>query len=262
MKKEIREYRKAEQEKVSEIVKKAVEDMKIIDVEIKENSKFDKCTPKLDNPNPEQPLMQLSRKLADTLYEAYQDEQKRDCGSLLLQWVSECFWGKVVENYIPLVKQIWDILNKSYHTCKDSAIYYGDDDGKIWCEVSEEEKCKIIIDESYCRCADDSTVIYILKERPEYDELRIVTAWKKQKKNKYFKLKNSPIDCIDIEEPSLKTFRDYDFNLGEVYDKWYVLKYDTINRNVDNAHNNSQRIIFALDNLRWLRQVAKNTIKE
>lgn len=260
MKKEIREHRKAELERISEIVKESIEYVKIVDAENKENSKFDECALKLDTIAPEQPLMQLSRKLADTLYESYQDEQKRDCGFLLLQWVSECFWGKVTENHIPLVKQTWDILNKSYHTCKDSALYYGDDDGKIWCEVSEEEKCKIIIDVSYCRCADDSTIIYILKERPEYNELKIVTAWKKQKKNKHFKLKDSPFDCRDIEEPSLKTFRDYDFNLGGVYDKWHVLKYDTIHRNVDNAHNNSQRIIFALDNLTRLRQVAQNTI--
>lgn len=248
MKKEIKEYRQKELEKIANIAKEALANSSNFVQQPEKKKRL--CIAK------EQPLMVLAKKLSDSLYKSYKKEEEKDCGQLLLEWVAECFWAKVAEDYIPIFKESWELLNKGNHLSEETALSYGDSDGVLWIETNDDKTLKVIIDKSYCRCSDNQSYIYILNEKSDTKHFRIFKAWEKEKLNPNSKDFN---DFGYVIEPSIQTFRDFDFDLG-VEDsrvKWYVLNYSKLYKRVDTAYYTSVDIQCSLRDLLFIKMAAE-----
>lgn len=217
-------------------------------------------------PNPkrvkEQPMMLTARKLSNNLYRAYKKEQPHDCQDLLLEWVGDCFWGKIVQEHIPIFHKTWDCLVEKGHT-KSNKFIYGDVDVGVWFEnVKDKEKHenrKVIVSERYCSTADDNIHIFVLDDLSltlgyNFSEFKAVTVWPREKKS------ISGIDWGDdrnIDLPSLATYRKRNFNYGynDARDRGHIFKWQGFTAQVENSMWNSMRIPYALQTLRWDSEV-------
>lgn len=199
--------------------------------------------------------------LADAMYKAYMASAD---GNYLMEKVKRSFYGKLVRDKLPLFKELHAYLIEHGHTVKNPYVY-GDIDVGVWYENTEHAVVKIIAIESYCTCADDSTHIFIMRDWGESHigatgdiKFLAVTAWPRQKKKR---IGHSYGDYRDIKYPSIRTYRDYNFEFGcgDGRDVGYSFKYETIaGDKVEDAHWNEPRIMFAL---RTLQEAHFNVIE-
>lgn len=204
-------------------------------------------------------MMRKAKLLSNGLYRAYKKEQADDCQDLLLEWVGECFWGRIVQEHIPTFSSAWKLLAERGHT-RSNKFVYGDIDVGLWYEkVKSDEKRlgnrKVIVSERYCSMADDNIHIFVLDDHPEtlgynFSEFKAVTVWHREKKS------ISGIDWGDdrnIDLPSLTTYRkrDFDYGYNDARDKGHIFKFQGFTARVENASWNSMRIPHALQTLRW-----------
>lgn len=195
-----------------------------------------------------------AKKISDYLYDKYETASKKGLGIYTINRAKDLFYGKVVKNYIPVFDELFSLLVEKNHT-KDNTYGYGDIDGDIWYEKCG--KMEIVVDESHCTCADDNTRIYI-KTNDYNNAFLVVTAYPKQKKNKFHFN-----DHRDIDQPSIQTYRNYNFEFayGDFRDETHVLKYtctDYSGDKVEDAYVTENKISHALENLVRI----KDTIKE
>ncbi len=200
-------------------------------------------------------VSEQAKVISKYLYKKYKEaEKEKKLGMYTINRAKDLFYGMVVKNYIPVFDKLFSLLVQKNHT-KDNPYCYGDIDGDIWYEKHDGKE--IIIDESHCTCADDNTMIYI--KTNDYDNaFLVVTAYPKQKKNKFHFN-----DYRDIDQPSIETYRRYnfDFAYGDFRDKTHILKYthtDYSGDKVEDAHATENKIYHALDNLERI----KDTVKE
>lgn len=202
----------------------------------------------------EQPLMITAKRLGNNIYRAYKKEQKDDCQDLLLEWVGECFWGKIVKEHIPIFKKSWNILYREGHD-KNNKFVYGDVDVGVWYEKTKNERRKVIVSERYCSMADDNIHIFVLDEYPKnwgisFNQFKAVTVWPREKKST---LDHKFGDDRDIDIPSLNTYRkrDFDYGYNDCRDKGHCFKYEKINNRVEKPSWLGFKIQHALQTLRW-----------
>jgi len=200
---------------------------------------------------------EASAAIAEILYHCYDYDESEGCGELLTQWTQEKLWGRVVINYIPKLKEVWQYLHDNKYT-KKNTLGYGDIDGAIWVEYPRQEEKwederKIIIHTSHCTLADANTHIFILNEsRVMGTTLHVRTVWPRQKvdKDRYWK------DDRDVKIPSLNTYRDRNFKYSyqDGRDKGYVLTLDGRGTSkVEWAHhypNEIQHALYIMDQMK------------
>ena len=217
-------------------------------------------------------IMEQSIELGDHLYEEYQKQNDEGCNQLLIDWAKERFWGRVCEDHLPIFRSLWNKLNDNGNVSYDSGLSYGDMDMTVWAETLNEDE-KLIIVRHHCRCCDDNTTIFRLKEYgcdledenlsedqlikiQKIDkhllEFRVDTCWPDEIKGDFG---YSWGDDRDIKYPSLETFRNrgFDYGYGDGRDNCHVLKFCYTHRgpNIEKAHWTEGRIILALDDIRW-----------
>jgi len=211
-------------------------------------------------------MMKKARRLGTSLYRAYKQEEKQDCGKLLLDWVKECFWGAIIKDHLPVFDAVWNILNEKKHT-KNNTFDYGDYDYSVWVEYPKEEDKRVIIAVCHCAVRDDNTTIFIESGRKwlntEYNlgyDFRVATVWPREKSNKRW-----PNDSCDrnIDIPSLNTYRKRDFHYGyyDCRDKGHVLHYRHWGNRVENASWSEEKIYWALWALRGHLEALKEADK-
>lgn len=207
---------------------------------------------------PEQPMMQKAKRLSNSLYRAYKKEQPIDCQDLLLEWVGDCFWGRIVSEHIPVFHKTWNLLVEKGHT-KFNKFEYGDIDVGLWYEKIKNKENhahrKVIVSERYCSTADDNIHIFVMDDYPKtlgynFSSFKAVTVWNREKKS------ISGIDWGDdrnIDIPSLTTYRkrDFDYGYNDARDKGHIFKWEGFTIRVENSIWNSMRIPHALQTLRW-----------
>jgi len=220
-----------------------------------------------------------SEALSEMLLQCYTKEQRDNCGDLLIQWTIEKFWGKVVETYIPKLEKIWKYLHDNKRN-KNNPITYGDIDGDVWVEYIRQEKewedkRKIIIHKSHCSCANDRTHIFILDTSKHCfgDKLRVRTVWDKQNSKGGYSVEKSKKypngwfswgDDRDIKIPSLRTYRDrnFEFSYGDGRDKGYVLSLKTFGgQKIEWAHINQWKVTHSLKLIDLIKNITED-IKE
>jgi len=197
----------------------------------------------------EQPMMVKARKIANNLYKEYTEEGKRQCNNLLLEWIKECFWGRVTKDHLPIFDEVWQLLDEGKYTKKNPFIY-GDIDEGVWIERPKSKYKKVIVSERYCACRDDNIFIFIKDDSSiSFDTFRVATVWHREKK---YSLKSNYGDDRDIKLPSLNTYKKRDFYYGyyDCRDKGHVLKYDSFTERVEKANWSENEIPWALDTLR------------
>ena len=208
--------------------------------------------------------------LGNILYDAYVKEKSPGMGDLIVDWAKEHFYGRLVEDHLPMFRELWKKLNDNDHTSYDTALSYGDADVFVWAEQLD-ENTKLIIADHKCRCVDDNITIFKLKEYPDVindgtlsdDDMErtkqlneilmsflITTAYEKEKKSKFVYA-----DHRGIENPSLKTYRkcNFEYGYGDGRDKTHVLNFGYSHKgpNVEKAHWTEGRIRTALDDLHY-----------
>ncbi len=164
-----------------------------------------------------------SAALAEILYQCFTVDQSEDCEDLLSQWTQEKLWGKIVKQYIPTLKEVWQYLHDNKYT-KNNTLGYGDADGAIWVEYPRQEekwpdKRNIIIHRSHCTCADDDTHIFVLDDSKwvsMFSGLHVRTVWPRENSRGIHKYRTIP---------SINTYRKNNFKsfYGDDRDKGYVL---------------------------------------
>ena len=219
------------------------------------------------------PFKNKCDEIAELLYREYIAENNREgedsegCGDLMLEWIKESFWGKIVKDHIPTFHQIWNILNEKGHIGEKNSYTYGDIDVSVWIEkVKNPTDQKVIASIRHCSAADDNTHLYILSglEFPEYSStfefFRCRTVWPRQNKKggyRVAKSKKYPTgwfswgDDRDIKRPSINTYRerDFDFSYKDCRDKGHVFTFH--NNRCDHVHWHENRIPHALQIFRW-----------
>jgi len=140
-----------------------------------------------------------SEPLANMLYEAY---NKSSNGPYLMEKVKKRFYGKIVKDHVPIMKELHAFLVDNKHTVKNPYIY-GDADVAVWYEKSPETVTDIVVVKS-CSAADDNTHIFIIRDWTDFcgtEDVKFlaVTAWPRQKKRSGYKYG----DYRDIEYPSI-----------------------------------------------------------
>jgi len=198
----------------------------------------------------ERDLMEIADKLATRIYKEYKIEQKIDCQDLLMDWIGECLWGKIIKEYIPIFNETWDLLKEGGHN-KNNKFIYGDIDVGVWYENVKDKTGvkryrKVIASQRYCSAAEDNTHIFILDQWPQdkrglkdiMSKFRTVTVWPRQKK--------SPTRWGKL--PSLNVYRkgSFDFGYNDCRDEGHVFKYEARDDTVDHASWASQKIPNAL----------------
>lgn len=208
-----------------------------------------------------------ARLIANTMYKQYEIEQRdgRDCGSLLLDWIKERFWGKVVQDHIPIFEEIYGILSENGNIGSRNSYTHGDIDNSVWIEKTQNpDNKRVIASKCHCSCADDNTHLYILDNLTHRDILtfRCRTVWPRQSNRGGYRVAKSEKnpdgwvswgDDRDISIPSIATYRkrDFDFSYRDCRDKGHVFTYDELNGpTLDHAHWHENRILPALDILR------------
>lgn len=202
-------------------------------------------------------MMLKARKLSNSLYRAYKKEQPDGCQDLLLEWVDECFWGRIVAEHIPTFKKAHNLLVARGHT-KSNKFVYGDIDVGVWYETVKDKKehtnRQVIVSERYCSMADDNIHIFVWDDQKfdtiDMSAFKAVTVWPREKKS------ISGIDWGDdrnIDIPSLTTYRkrDFDYGYNDGRDKGHIFRWQGFTGLVEHASWNRDRIPHALHTLRW-----------
>lgn len=189
------------------------------------------------------------RSFGKKLYKAYKKEEKKECGSLFLKWMKDCFYALVVKDHIPLFDEIWNYLNEHKITF-DKKLRFCDEDHHLWIEYPQknydfDQERQVIVYKNVDLCADDNTFIFI-KEKSYGNKFnfRIVTVWDKEVKEKFnFK------DDRDIKLPSIKTYRErnFDFGYGDGRDPGNIIVYENDKQMCKDSAWNENRIKYALD---------------
>jgi len=189
---------------------------------------------------------EASEAIAEILFQCYRKDQQDDCGELLDKWTNDKLWGKIVIEYIPTLKEVWQYLHDNKYT-KNNTLGFGDVDGAIWVEYPKQEETwpderKIIIHTSYCSFADDNTHIFILDDSKFYSLntlLHVRTVWPRQNSRGGYKVKKSKKypkgwfswkDDRDIKKPSLNTYRkrNFKYSYQDGRDEGYTLSLKNI----------------------------------
>lgn len=173
----------------------------------------------------------VSNVLSEILYQCYSEDRKCGCQELLMEWIMDKFWGKIVMEYIPTFREVWQYLHDNKFNKRSNALSYGDADASIWVEYPKqlnawEDKRKVVIHKSHCSCSKNNTHIFI------YDEdglpvcrgkFNVRTVW-----NREVNRGNHWGDDRDIEVPSLSTYRkrNFEYSYGDGRDKGYALRLD------------------------------------
>ncbi len=209
--------------------------------------------------------------LAEILYQSYKKDQEADCQELLKKWIEEKFWGRIAEEHISELEEIWQLLHDKKYT-KNNKCGYGDIDGDIWVEYPKKnKKRKIIIHKSHCTFADNDTHIFIIEEGVFGITLHIRTVWPRENNKGGYECEKSAEypdgwfswgDDRDIKIPSLNTYRNRDFkySYSDCRDKGYVLTIDgmSMKSRVEFAGSMQSEIQHAL----WLIKNMKNWIED
>ena len=150
------------------------------------------------------------------------------------------------------------MLYQKKHT-KNNKFVYGDIDAGAWLEFPEMENRKIIVNTTYCSCADDNTHIFIRDKVFNMITFLVVTVWPRQKMSKSNTKWN---DDRDVDIPSLRTYQDRKFTYGyqDCRDKGHVFKYDSMMKYIDHASWNENSIPCALWTLDGLNDELKNEV--
>ena len=197
--------------------------------------------------HPEQPMMKKARRIANSLYRAYIEEEKdgRECGHLLREWVEEIFWGRMVEDHLPIFDETWKMLHEGKYTQKNP-FSYGDADHSLWVEYPKEpiikpsfshvhshEDIRVIVAVCHCACIEDNTYLFIETGR-EFAQthksflsysFRVATVWPREKRS-ITGIKWG--DDREIGLPSLNTYKKRAFHYGyfDCRDEGHVLLYE------------------------------------
>lgn len=211
-----------------------------------------------------------STAIAEMLYQCYKKSQEVGCQELLKKWIEEKFWGKIVEEQFPVLKEVWQMLHDRKYT-KNNTCGYGDYDGSIWVEYPKEETRKVIIHKSHCSCADDNTHIFIMEEGTFGTSIHIRTVWPRQNSRGGYAVEKSAEhpngwfswgDDRDIKVPSLNTYRKRDFVYGysDCRDEGYVLTID--GRNLESRAERAGSMQSEIQHALWLIGNMKSWIEE
>jgi len=201
------------------------------------------------------PFKNMCEDLGDLLYCLYTKEEKRNgCGNLMLDWIKSRFWGRVIEDHIPIFNEAFNLLKRYEHDSYKNGIEFGDWDSTTWYEEVEGDDfqfTQVILSKSHCSCNGDDTHIYIRSgciPIPECNKFLCRTAWDKQKKNRF-----SFGDHRDIELPSVHTYRRHNFNFGygDARDKGHVFSYKGSIGGVDNPGWHETKIPTGLQILKY-----------
>lgn len=208
-------------------------------------------------------MMDKAQRLADMLYKEYQEEDKRgECGHLLLEWVEDAFWGRMVKDHLKVFDAVWELLRARKHTKKKPFIH-GDYDYSVWVENTKVKDKKVIAATCHCACAPDNTHLYIEENckyrEPPYEimhRFRVATVWPREKKSN---LGIAWGDDRDINVPSLNTYRKRNFHYGyfDCRDEGNVLLYSGyLGGRVEHAGWSAQKIYWAL----WMLRLHHNEL--
>jgi len=189
---------------------------------------------------------EASEAISEILFQCYRKDQEGECRELLNKWTNDKLWGKIVIEYIPTLKEVWQYLHDNKYT-KNNTLGFGDVDGAIWVEYPKQEETwpderKIIIHTSYCSFADDNTHIFILDDSKFYSLntlLHVRTVWPRQNSRGGYKVKKSKKypkgwfswkDDRDIKKPSLNTYRkrNFKYSYQDGRDEGYTLSLKNI----------------------------------
>ncbi len=192
-------------------------------------------------------IMDNADRIAKDIYSDYQHHEKTGCGSLLIEWINEAFYGLLVKAAIPLFEDVWARLNEKKHISREKSFDYGDLDVSTWVERTSYQKILIYI--RHCAMADDNTKIYILEDIdpdfPKCGEFRAISVWPRQVNYpKSWGMKGPKL-------PSLATYRKTKFAYGyqDSRDDSYIFTYKASNEHIDGAMFVGHKILYALDTL-------------
>lgn len=213
--------------------------------------------------------MELAQGLGELMYQLHNKNGGRNgVGDLVIEWAKDHFYGLRMEDRIVDFKELWKKLTDNGKVSYESGLVTGDLDITLWAETIEDGS-KVIISVNHCTCADDNTTIYKMKEF-EYSEEDTTNEEVLERLKKslfefhvftcypYATRRNATGyqwgDHRDIENPSLNTIREYnfDFGYGDGRDKTHVakMKYHHSGKPmVDKASWNESRISIEIEEL-------------
>ena len=192
----------------------------------------------------------VSRILAAIIYELAEYEKEEGCQELLFRWMFERYYGKIFETRaIPLFEQCWEIFDRLKITRKNP-IVYGDIDYSFWIEYPKEQFRKVILSVCHCAAYNANSRLFIY-EKSDYgfSKFHIRAAYPRQKK-----------DLYGIEKPSIKSYRDNDFETikyGDCRDVLYNGSYEQFFQKVDCADGYLKEIDNALFTLKCIADATK-----
>lgn len=186
--------------------------------------------------------------MGDILYDFYKS-QKPDLENLSIEWAKDRFWGRVVNDHIPIFRKLYTLLENKGCVGEKNCYIYNDLDCRVWIEKAD--GLKVIVSSNHASLADTYKYLFILKDW-EFGYFRIATVWDREKKSRGFK-RHQWGDMRDIDIPSLNTHRKEGFRWGyqDCRDKGHVLKYEFYNKNVDKSCASESFIPHSLDLLKY-----------
>jgi hypothetical protein len=164
-------------------------------------------------------------------------------------------WGLKADRAFAVFERGYDSLVSIGATFKDRLVW-GDADCGAW--VEPHDSLKIVCIEVYCAMRDDNTYLYIApKEYIGYPMLNFLhgrTCWPRQKLDRYGKDAWGLGDWRSVTEPSIQTYRHFDFAPGytDFRDKGYAftLRYtDPENPTVEGSMYHAGQIAASLREL-------------
>ena len=176
----------------------------------------------------------------------------------MIEWIKDKFWGRIIIDHVPILHQIWDILNEKGHIGEKNAYVYGDIDVGVWIEkVNNPDDKKVIASTRYCACADDNTHLYIMNNYQYFEDCPMLfhflcrTVWPREKRTRYGKEYSRWGDDRDIDIPSINTYRkrNFKFSYSDCRDKGHVFTLE--GEKSDKSTWSENRISHALTLFRW-----------
>jgi len=195
--------------------------------------------------------IQLSKMLAQAIYDGYKSEGSSD---LLLEWIAEELYAKILWDHIPVFQSVWSALTLGQYTRK-KPFWVGDDDYAVWNEYPKGQNKRVIVSRS-----DNNTHLFIeegiqfLSDCPLLYKLRIATVWPRETKISGMAWG----DDRDIDRPSLNTYRKRNYHYGyyDIRDKGHVAL--LANKRVDHAASTARSIRHAL----WVLRLHDAALQE
>lgn len=217
------------------------------------------------------PFKEKCDRIANKLFKEYIAEEKRGegCGSLMLEWTKDRFYGLIIQEHVSVFNSVWNILTERGNVGQSNRYVYGDVDVGVWVEkVKNPNDKKVIVSTCYCSCADDNTHTYILTGfdsehfGQKFLEFKCRTVWPIQNSRGGYRVKKSKDypngwfswgDDRDIKIPSIKTYRDRDFKFsyGDSRDKGFVFDYRVAydGPSSESSSRSEKEILYALRSL-------------